>query len=224
MVSTCRGSFLTIESPARLITGFRSNIVHTLILILLGLTSVISLTFIIERGWALRRGIILPTPLLDSLDHCRTRADVNTVLRFAQQHQNTPLARLTTTAIEHLEWAKADNVEALQTRARHEVSKMERGLIVLEIITGIAPLLGLVGTVVGLIDIFSTMASGETEATAFAQGISTALWATLSGLSIAIPSLITWSIYNKRIETYGIEMETQLDVFLRRQYPNSNGN
>ncbi len=197
---------------------------HTLILILLGLTSVISLTFIIERGWALRRGIILPTPLLDSLDHCRTRADVNTVLRFAQQHQNTPLARLTTTAIEHLEWAKADNVEALQTRARHEVSKMERGLIVLEIITGIAPLLGLVGTVVGLIDIFSTMASGETEATAFAQGISTALWATLSGLSIAIPSLITWSIYNKRIETYGIEMETQLDVFLRRQYPNSNGN
>jgi len=198
--------------------------VHTLILILLGLTSVISLTFIIERGWALRRGIILPTPLLDSLDHCRTRADVNTVLRFAQQHQNTPLARLTTTAIEHLEWAKADNVEALQTRARHEVSKMERGLIVLEIITGIAPLLSLVGTVVGLIDIFSTMASGETEATAFAQGISTALWATLSGLSIAIPSLITWSIYNKRIETYGIEMETQLDVFLRRQYPNSNGN
>lgn len=224
MVSTCRGSFLTIESPARLITGFRSNIVHTLILILLGLTSVISLTFIIERGWALRRGIILPTPLLDSLDHCRTRADVNTVLRFAQQHQNTPLARLTTTAIEHLEWAKADNVEALQTRARHEVSKMERGLIVLEIITGIAPLLGLVGTVVGLIDIFSTMASGETEAAAFAQGISTALWATLSGLSIAIPSLITWSIYNKRIETYGIEMETHLDVFLRRQYPNSNGN
>ena len=213
-----------MNPPARLITGFRSNIVHTLILILLGLTSVISLTFIIERGWALRRGIILPKPLLDSLDHCHTRADVNTVLRFAQQHQNTPLARLTTTAIEHLEWAKADNVEALQTRARHEVSKMERGLIVLEIITGIAPLLGLVGTVVGLIDIFSTMASGETEATAFAQGISTALWATLSGLSIAIPSLITWSIYNKRIETYGIEMETHLDVFLRRQYPNSNGN
>ena len=215
---------MTIESLARLTAGFESNIVHTLILILLGLTSVISLTFIIERGWALRRGIILPRPLLDSLDHCYTRADVNTVLRFAQQHQNTPLARLTTTAIEHLEWAKPDNVEALQTRARHEVSKMERGLIVLEIITGIAPLLGLVGTVVGLIDIFGTMATGQSEAAAFAQGISTALWATLSGLSIAIPSLIGWSIYNKRIETFGIEMETHLDVFLRRQYPNSNEN
>ena len=50
------------------------------------------------------------------------------------------------------------------------------------------------------------------------------LWATLSGLSIAIPSLVAWSIYNKRVETFAIEMETQLDVFLRRQYPNENGN
>ena len=101
---------------------------------------------------------------------------------------------------------------------------MERGLVVLEIITGVAPLLGLVGTVVGLIEIFGTMADGATEASKFADGISTALWATLSGLSIAIPSLVAWSIYNKRVETFAIEMETQLDVFLRRQYPNENGN
>ena len=172
----------------------------------------------------MRRRVILPKPLVDSLDHCHTRADVNTVLRFAEQHKNTPLARLTTTAVEYLEWAKPDNVEALQTRARHEVNQMERGLIVLEIITGVAPLLGLVGTVVGLIEIFGTMAGGETEASAFAQGISTALWATLSGLSIAIPSLVGWSVYNKRVETFAIEMETQLDAFLRRQYPNEKGN
>ena len=62
---------------------------------------------------------------------------------------------MTTTAVEHLEWAKPDNVEALQSRARHEVSQMERGLVVLEIITGVAPLLGLVGLVVGLIEIFT---------------------------------------------------------------------
>ena len=184
----------------------------------------ISLAFIIDRGLALRRNVILPPPVVDSLDLCETRSDVNTLLRFCQQHERAPLARLTTAAIEHLEWAKPDNVEALQTRARHEVSRMERGMVVLEIITGIAPLLGLVGTVVGLIDIFGTMAGGETEAAAFAKGISTALWATLSGLSIAIPSLVAWSIYNKRVETFAIEMETQLDTFLRRQYPNENGN
>ena len=179
----------------------------------------ISLAFIIERGIALRRNSIIPQQLTDSLEHCQTRSDVNTLLRFCQQHEHTPLSRLTTAAIEHLEWAKPDNVEALQTRARHEVSQMERGLVVLEIITGIAPLLGLIGTVFGLIEIFGGMTSDQGYTAEFATGISTALYATLSGLSIAVPSLVAWSIYSKRVETFAIEMETLLDKFLRRQYP-----
>ena len=197
---------------------------HAFILFLLGVTSVISLAFIIDRGLALRRNVILPPPVVDSLDRCQTRSDVNTLLRFCQQHERAPLARLTTAAIEHLEWAKPDNVEALQTRARHEVSRMERGMVVLEIITGIAPLLGLVGTVFGLIEIFGEMTSPEADTADFAGGISLALYATLSGLSIAIPSLVAWSIYNKRIETFAIEMEMLLDKFLRRQYPVTPGN
>ena len=197
---------------------------HTFILFLLGVTSVISLAFIIDRGLSLRRNVILPPPVVDSLDLCETRSDVNTLLRFCQQHERAPLARLTTTAIEHLDWAKPDNVEALQTRARHEVSRMERGMVVLEIITGIAPLLGLVGTVFGLIEIFGEMTSPEADTADFAGGISLALYATLSGLSIAIPSLVGWSIYNKRIETFAIEMEMLLDKFLRRQYPVTPGN
>ena len=192
---------------------------HTFIFFLLGVTSVISLAFIIERGLALRRNAIIPQPLTDSLEHCQTRSDVNTLLRFCQQHEHTPLSRLTTAAIEHLEWAKPDNIEALQTRARHEVNQMERGLVVLEIITGIAPLMGLVGTVYGLIDIFGAMTSDFVKTSDFAPGISTALYATFAGLSIAIPSLVSWSIYNKRVETFAIEMETLLDKFLRRQYP-----
>ena len=130
----------------------------------------ISLAFIIERGYALRRNSIIPEPLTDSLEHCQTRSDVNTLLRFCQQHEHTPLSRLTSAAIEHLEWAKPDNVEALQTRARHEVSRMERGLVVLEIITGIAPLLGLVGTVFGLIEIFGEMTSDQVDTARFASG------------------------------------------------------
>jgi len=192
---------------------------HIFILFLLGVTSVISLAFIIERGYALRRRAIIPQPLADSLEHCQTRGDVNTLIRFCQQHKRTPLARLTTATIEHLEWTRPDNVEALQTRARHEVSQMERGLVVLEVVTGIAPLLGLVGTVFGLIEIFGEMNSNQVDTAKFASGISLALYATLSGLSIAIPSLVAWSIYNKRIETFTIEMETLLDKFLRRQYP-----
>jgi biopolymer transport protein ExbB len=63
------------------------------------------------------------------------------------------------------------------------------------------------------------MTSDQVDTARFASGISLALYATLSGLSIAIPSLVAWSIYSKRVETFAIEMETLLDIFLRRQYP-----
>jgi biopolymer transport protein ExbB len=63
------------------------------------------------------------------------------------------------------------------------------------------------------------MTSDQVDTARFASGISLALYATLSGLSIAIPSLVAWSIYSKRVETFAIEMEALLDKFLRRQYP-----
>ena len=83
--------------------------------------------------------------------------------------------------------------------------------------------MGLVGTVYGLIDIFGAMTSDFVKTSDFAPGISTALYATFAGLGIAIPSLVSWSIYNKRVETFAIEMEALLDKFLRRQYPVSTG-
>ena len=100
-----------------------------------------------------------------------------------------------------------------------EIAQMERGLVVLEIIVGIAPLLGLVGTINGLISLFSGLSrTGLSDNTVVAHGISIALNTTLSGLLIAIPALIAWSYYNKKVETLAIEMETLCDGFLRRFY------
>jgi biopolymer transport protein ExbB len=116
-----------------------------------------------------------------------------------------------------------ENVDAVQTRARHEVAQLERGLVVLEIVVGIAPLLGLVGAVYGLIDLFSTLnPAGMDDHTGLAKGIALALKATLMGLLIAIPSLVAWSYYNKKVETLTVEMETLCDEFLRRSYRQEN--
>ncbi|HMJ92026.1 MAG TPA: MotA/TolQ/ExbB proton channel family protein, partial [Candidatus Acidoferrum sp.] len=116
-------------------------------------------------------------------------------------------------------WSRVENVELLQTRARHEVSQLERGLVVLEIIVGIAPLMGLVGTIYGLIMLFGSMNAGTAVDNAkFAQGISVALNATLMGLMIAIPALISWSYYSKKVENLTIELETLCDEFLRKHY------
>lgn len=141
------------------------------------------------------------------------------MLRQMCQQHNSALSRLLLEAVDHLKWPKAENVDALQTRARHEIARLERGLVVLEIIVGIAPLLGLVGTIAGMMTLFGDIGqTGLTEASRLAQGIALILNATLMGLLIAIPSLIFWSYYSKKVETIAIEMESLCDEFIRRQY------
>lgn len=185
---------------------------------LLVLTSVVSLTFIIERGLALRRARVLPTALEDAVEQARTQSDVPNLKALCQK-QPTPLGRLLLSAIDHLGWPKPENVDCLQTRARREFVQLERGLVVLEIVVGIAPLLGLVGTLHGLITLFGDLGrSGLAENAVLAKGIAIALNTTLMGLLIAIPTIVAWSYYSRKVESLAVEMENLLDEFLRRQY------
>ena len=185
---------------------------------LLILTSVVGLTFIIERGLALRWRRVVPAEVEAAVESCQTGADVPMLKRVCHQ-QDSPMSRLLILAADHLDWPKADNIDALQTRARHEITRLERGLVVLEIIVGIAPLLGLVGTIVGMMTLFGDIGqSGLSEAARLAKGIAYILNATLLGLLIAIPSLVFWSYYTKKIETIAVEMETLCEEFIRRQY------
>src|SRR5512136_2403040 len=186
--------------------------------VMLFVTSVVGLTFIVERAIALRWRRVVPTEIEAAVESCQSPEDVPMLRRVCQQH-NSPISRLLLIAAEHLDWPKAEAVDAMQTRARHEVARLERGLVVLEIIVGIAPLLGLVGTIVGMISVFGDVGkNGLSDAARLAHGISYILRATLFGLLIAIPSLIFWSYYSKKVETMAVEMETICDEFIRRQY------
>ncbi len=175
----------------------------------LGLCSVVSLTFILERSLALRRTNIVPPDLFRVLFQYKIGQPVDEVERAVARDHST-LASLVRVCLEHLPWSKSENVEALQTRARTEVTRMERGLIVLEITTGIAPLLGLLGTVSGLVTVFGNI--GETgvaeQGAAIARGIAEALNTTVVGLVVAIPSLIAHSYFSKKIESMTVEMES----------------
>jgi len=185
---------------------------------LLILTSVIGLTFIVERGVALRRRRVMPSEIEAAVESCLSSEDVPLLRRVCQQH-DSPMSRLLLLAADHLHWPKGETMDAVQTRARQELTRLERGLVVLEIIIGIAPLLGLVGTILGMMTVFGDVGqSGLNDAAKLARGISYILQATLMGLLIAIPSLIFWSFYTKKIETFAVEMETLCDEFIRRQY------
>jgi biopolymer transport protein ExbB len=186
--------------------------------VLLFVTSVVGLTFIVERGIALRWRRVVPEAVEAAVESCRAPEDVPALRRVCEQH-NSPMSRLLLLTAEHLDWPKTEAVDAVQTRARQEIARLERGLVVLEIIVGIAPLLGLVGTILGMMTAFGNVGkSGQIDPAELAKGISLILRATLFGLLIAIPSLIFWSYYSKKVESIAIEMESMCDEFLRRQY------
>ncbi|MEW6302759.1 MAG: MotA/TolQ/ExbB proton channel family protein [Verrucomicrobiota bacterium] len=191
---------------------------ETFIMGLLVVTSIVSVTFIVERALALRWEKVLPQSLRQTVAQCRTSAEVPMLRRVCEQ-QSSALARLLLLATEHLDWPKAENADMLETRARQEIVKLERGLVVLEITTGIAPLLGLVGTIYGMITLFAGLGEAG-DSSSFAGGISLALRATLIGLLVAIPSLIAWSYYTKKVESMAVEMESVCEEFLRLQYRN----
>lgn len=185
---------------------------------LLVIASVVSLTFIIERGLALRWNKVLPPSVEEVVSKCSSPGELE-LLRQVCESRPSALSRLLLVAVSHLDWPKAENENAIETRARHEIIRLERGLVVLEIIVGIAPLLGLVGAVHGLITLFGDLGgTGLSDNTILAKGIAIALHTTLVGLLVAIPTLIAWSYYNRKVETLTVELETLSDEFLRQQY------
>ena len=191
---------------------------ETFILGLLALSSIVGLTVIVERGWALRSGRVIPSEVETALETCRTEADLPMLQRICEQ-ERSPLSRLLLQAMERRHWARAENASALETAARHEVALLERRLVILEIVVGIAPLLGLVGTIYGLIELFGSLGkTGLGDNNALAGGIALALNSTLFGLLTAIPSLIFWSYYNKKVENLAVEMAALCDRLLMRVY------
>ena len=135
-------------------------------------------------------------------------------------HDPSSLARITRIALQHLRGPRSENVEVVQTRARHEMVRLERGLIVLEVIVGIAPLLGLIGAVSGLVHVFSHLglSSGGSDTRQIALGIAEALNATVFGLSIAVPTLVGFTYFSRKVEVMSVEMETLVVELINKCY------
>lgn len=182
-------------------------------------TSVVALAMMIERGLALRWPRIIPPRLLDELEAFTQGGEARQLERAALQY-DSPLGRLLRLGLESAGRPREETRDAIETRARREMSRLERGLVALEIIVGIAPLLGLVGTIHGLITLFGDLGKmGLGESSVFARGIAIALNATLLGLLVAIPSLVAWSYFSRKVETLAIEMEAACSELVDHIYP-----
>ena len=181
--------------------------------------SIVSVTTMILRGLALRRKEVMPTLVEEEIERLGPGESPEILSRIVH-HDRSSLARIVRVALQHLRGSRSETVEAVQTRARHEMVRLERGLIVLEVIVGIAPLLGLIGAVSGLVHVFSHLglSSGASDTRQIALGIAEALNATVFGLSIAVPTLIGFTYFSRKVEVMSVEMETLVVELINKCY------
>jgi biopolymer transport protein ExbB len=181
--------------------------------------SIVTVTTIVLSILTLREKKVLPLVIESEIERLVPGGSAERLTRIVNE-DNSSLARITRVALQHMRWPRSENIEFAQTRARAELVRLERGLIVLEVVTGIAPLIGLIGTVAGLVQVFSGLglSTGAGDTKSVALGISMALNCTIFGLSIAVPSLIAFSYFSKKVEVLSVQMESIVSDLIAKCY------
>jgi biopolymer transport protein ExbB len=181
------------------------------------LCSVLAVTLIADRFWNLRPSRVIPHDLLDTLGSLARAQPGQT--RMESHLANTSLGELIAEAWrirqEHPDCDEHTLRQSLEGAGRVVLHQLERYLVALGTIASAAPLLGLLGTIVGMIEIFGASNGVNTHPGQLAHGISIALYNTAIGLIIAIPSLVAWRYFRQRVDTYALILEQSMEHFLR---------
>ena len=171
--------------------------------------SAIGLAIVLERFWTLRRSAVLPPGLGEQVRSWAHSQQLNPV-HIQALRENSPLGELLAAALDVRNRSRAEIKERIEDTGRHVVHGLERYLNTLGTIALIGPLLGLLGTVFGLIRMFlAVMVSGVGDPLKMAGGIGEALVCTATGLCVAIPAYFFHRYFRGRVADYVVEMEQQ---------------
>jgi biopolymer transport protein ExbB len=172
------------------------------------IASFLAVALIVERGLSLQRRRVMPERLLDEVLMLH-RNRQSTPEMVQKLEAGSPLGRVFATGLRHALEGRDTMKEAMEETGRAVAHELERYLGALGTIATVSPLLGLFGTVVGMIEIFGASAPSGTNPQALAHGISIALYNTALGLVVAIPALIAYRSYRSRVDGFLVEMEQQ---------------
>lgn len=187
-----------------------------LMMIPLLISSVIGIGIIIERLFSLRKKIILPEPLVNAIEHTQSETDLQNLKTICHSHPSI-LSDLVLDCLEHAYLPTDELKEYMEDQGRHAARILQRGMGALEAIGGTAPLMGLLGTIFGMIKVFDTIKSmGVGQAKALSGGISEALITTATGLIIAIPILLTYYYLNGKVEDRILQIERNLILLITK--------
>ena len=172
------------------------------------LASIVSVALIIERLAALRRRNVLPAGLLQRVIADYQQQGVNEATVVALE-AHSPLGRVLAAGLRNVGSSREIMREAIEETGGVVAHELERYLTTLGTIASISPLMGLFGTVVGMIEIFGSQAPTGSNPVQLAHGISVALYNTGFGLLIAIPSMIFWRHFRALVNGFVIDMQQQ---------------
>lgn len=172
--------------------------------------SVIATAIILERVWTLRANVISPQNLLAEVQNLVKQKGVNKQ-SIDQLRNHSYLGAIFATALEkNSEGCNATLIkEAVEETGRAVFHSLEKYLSTLGTIATVAPLLGLFGTIIGMVELFSSFTSSGADVTVFARGISIALYNTAAGIIVAVPAMIFYRFFKAKVESLIVGMEQQ---------------
>jgi len=185
------------------------------------LCAIIAMGIILERYWTLQSKKVIPEDLTSKVWGW-VEKDALDQQQIQTLHQGSPLGQILAAGLINRDRERVIMKDSIEDTGRHVVHEMERYLDTLGTIAAVTPLLGLLGTVIGMVKVFTAITThGVGNPTVLAGGIAEALITTAAGLTVAIPALIGYRYYRNKIDTLVVEMEKEaiklVEALHRRQ-------
>ena len=185
------------------------------------LCAIIAMGIILERYWTLQQKRVIPEDLTSKVWGW-VKKDQLDQKQIQSLHQGSALGQILAAGLINRDRERSVMKDSIEDTGRHVVHELERYLETLGTIAAVSPLLGLLGTVIGMVDVFTTITSqGVGNAAALAGGIAQALITTAAGLTVAIPALIGYRYFRNRVDTLVVDMEKEaiklVEALHRRQ-------
>lgn len=173
----------------------------------LALASILALAIIIERFISLRKRKVIIPEIISVVEQFNTFKDLELAKNICSKYQGS-LSNLIQTGLNNIDLERTEIKELIEDQGRQEVRHLGKGLSILETIAVISPLMGLLGTVLGMIKVFGVIKEqGIGQAAALSGGISEALITTVTGLFIGIPVLIFFNYFSRKTENFVLDIE-----------------
>lgn len=186
------------------------------VMIPLAILSVLGVAVAVEKLISLRNSKVIQSDIVGAIESLRTPSDIPMAIKMCERF-DTPFANIVRSGLEESGASFGIIRQVMEDTGRREVKRLERYLVVLETVAAASPLLGLLGTVLGMINVFSVISiAGVGQAGLLSGGIAQALITTAFGLVIGIPALIAYNFFDSRVDALSIRIDTYGHALLKQ--------